>query len=101
PFCASLARPKPLLIDHTRSAMKRPALDRSQIAAQRHLSLSRRQFLRGVGACVALPVLGSALRGVSRAAAPVADGLATTASRAPLRMAFVYIPNGVHQEYWW
>ncbi len=27
--------------------------------------------------------------------------LATTASGAPLRMAFVYVPNGVHQGYWW
>lgn len=81
--------------------MKRLPIDRSQIAAQRHLSLSRRQFLRGIGACIALPVLGSAIRGASRAAVPATEGLATTASGAPLRMAFVYIPNGVHQDYWW
>src|SRR5438552_14959950 len=83
--------------------MKTPAPDRSLAAAQRHFSLSRRQFLQGVGACIAVPVLGSALRPVARAAsaAPAAGGLATTASGAPLRMAFVYIPNGVHQDNWW
>jgi hypothetical protein len=73
-------------------------------AAQRHSSVSRRQFLRGVGACVALPVFGSLLRPAAQAAsvAPAAaGGMATTSTGAPLRMAFVYIPNGVHQDYWW
>ncbi len=73
-------------------------------AASRHFALSRRQFLRGVGACVSLPVFESALRPVARAAAvaPAAEGgLAVTATGAPLRMAFVYFPNGAHQEYWW
>ncbi len=27
--------------------------------------------------------------------------LAATPTGAPLRMAFVYVPNGVHQGYWW
>lgn len=85
--------------------MKTPPVSPSELAAQRHLTLSRRHFLRGVGVTMALPLFESALPGVVRAAtAPVAKGaapLATTASGAPLRMAFVYIPNGVHQENWW
>ncbi len=73
-------------------------------AAQRHQSLSRRQFLRGVGACVSLPFFTSGLRAGTTAAPGAATGagsLATTPSGAPLRMAFVYFPNGAHQDYWW
>ena len=56
--------------------------------------LSRRGFLanaalRGVGAAVALPALAS-LR-----TAGAAEGAA-----APTRMAFVYVPNGVHVDRW-
>src|SRR5690348_14907957 len=77
------------------------------IAAQRHASLSRRRFLRGLGACMALPAFESLLPSIARAAevaAPAADAsakLATTASGAPLRMAFVYFPNGAIQPNWW
>ena len=84
--------------------MKTPAAHAPAAAAQRHLSLNRRQFLRGLGACVALPAFASALRPVARAAAaaPAAGGgLGVTASGAPLRMAFVYFPNGAHQKNWW
>lgn len=71
-------------------------------ALQRHLSLSRRHFLRGVGACVALPFfelgLPSLLRAV--AAAPGAP-LGATPSGVPLRTAFLMFPNGAHQPNWW
>src|SRR4029079_286764 len=82
---------------------RHPALTADQIAAQRHLSLSRRRFLRGVGACMALPALESmasrgALASLPEAAGPVG---ATAASGAPTRMAFVYFPNGAHQANWW
>ncbi len=81
--------------------MKTPAPTSSD-AEQRFLSLSRRQFLRGLGACVALPVFESALRPVASAAtAATGTGLGVTATGAPLRMAFVYFPNGAHQKYWW
>jgi hypothetical protein len=73
-------------------------------AAQRHFAFSRRQFLRGLGACVALPVFDSLLRPVARAASTASvahDALAVTPTGAPLRMAFVYFPNGAHQDYWW
>jgi hypothetical protein len=72
-------------------------------ALQRHLSLSRRHFLRGVGACVALPFFEAALPSLLRAAT-ASPGLplgATTSSGVPVRMAFLTIPNGVHQGNWW
>ncbi|HEY7117425.1 MAG TPA: hypothetical protein VH475_12615 [Tepidisphaeraceae bacterium] len=67
-------------------------------AAQRHRNLTRRRFLRGVGACVALPAFESLLRpSLAAAAAPAATSMGTTATGAPLRMAFVYFPNGAIQ----
>ena len=60
--------------------------------------LSRRLFLRGLGAAVCLPALESA-RQLS-AAPKVARALATTASGAPLRMAYFYVPNGVNVAKW-
>jgi hypothetical protein len=65
--------------------------------AQRAFNLSRRRFLRGLGACMALPAFESLLVPTARAA-----GLAQkTAAAAPVRMAFMYFPNGAHQDYWW
>jgi len=85
--------------------MKRSLLapSREEIAAQRYLAMNRRQFLRGLGACIALPTLASAMRPMARAATAnaTAGAMATTATGAPLRMAFVYFPNGAHQDYWW
>jgi hypothetical protein len=82
---------------------KDPQPTRDEIAAQRHASLSRRRFLRGAAACVALPALESLLPAgalaAARAAAPATG--ATAATGAPLRMAFVYFPNGAHQTNWW
>jgi len=58
-------------------------------AAQRHDALSRRQVLRGLGACIALPTLMSA-------------GSAFAKQRlAPARMAYVYVPNGAIPAAWW
>jgi hypothetical protein len=53
----------------------------------------RRTFLRGLGTAVALPWLESALPRSAWAAAGAAPA-------APLRMAFLYIPNGAHMEAW-
>jgi hypothetical protein len=58
---------------------------------------SRRGFLRGLGASIALPALDS-FRPLLAATAQRAIG--TTASGAPLRMAYLYIPNGVNLEHW-
>ena len=70
-----------------------------EIAAERHASLSRRRFLRGVGACVALPALQSLRLPAANAAGAALP--ATTATGAPLRTAFVYFPNGAIPSAWW
>lgn len=68
-----------------------------------HLPLSspfsRRRFLRGLGACFALPAL-EAFRPVRTLAAAAAPRLATTAGGMPLRMAFVAFANGSNYERW-
>ncbi len=58
---------------------------------------NRRGFLRGLGAAVALPALDS-FRPLL--AAGIEKAVATTASGAPLRMAYLYIPNGVNLDLW-
>lgn len=77
----------------------------ADLAAQRRDSFSRRRFLRGAGACLALPALESLLPGrllAANAEAGVkAGGAATTATGAPLRTAFVYFPNGAIPKSWW
>jgi len=62
--------------------------------------LSRRRFLRGVGSCITLPALHSAMPRIASAAAPAEASLGLTASGAPMRMAFVCFPNGAHQKNW-
>jgi hypothetical protein len=68
---------------------------------RRAAGIGRRHFLRGVGACVALPAMTSL--GVSRLlAGDAAKGsLAVTPTGAPLRSAFVYFPNGAIPSAWW
>src|SRR5258708_1338822 len=54
-------------------------------------TLNRRTLLKGVGAAIALPFLEGMLpRGILAASTQVA--------KAPLRMAFVYVPNGLNME---
>lgn len=55
--------------------------------------INRRLFLRGLGAAVALPVLESVrpMRALAAAPAP---------GTPPVRLAFVYVPNGVHMPDW-
>jgi len=66
------------------------------------LKFSRRQFLRGLGACVALPAFESFWPArLSAVEANPAARLASTATGAPLRMGFVYFPNGAIQPSWW
>ncbi len=76
-------------------AVKLPSA--SQQASERHWSLSRRHFLRGVGACIALPSFAS----LKPLAARAAEGAGASSTGAPVRMAFVTLPNGVNQEAWW
>ncbi len=57
---------------------------------------TRRRFLRGLGATIALPAL-ELFAPTATAAAP---NIATTASGAPLRMAYIYFPNGAIADKW-
>ena len=59
-------------------------------------TLGRRNFLRGIGAAVGLPALES----LNPLMAATAKGVATTAKGSPLRMAYLYIPNGVNLQHW-
>src|SRR5687767_8190566 len=56
----------------------------------------RRAFLRGLGACVALPSLEALLP----ATAAAAGKPATTPGGMPLRAAFLGFPNGCNYERW-
>jgi Protein of unknown function (DUF1552) len=55
-----------------------------------HDPLSRRQVLRGLGACITLPTLISA-----------SPAFAKAERQVPRRMAFVYVPNGAIPGSWW
>src|SRR6516225_589813 len=57
----------------------------------KHLLISRRAVLRGVGATLALPLL-EAMTPLTAHGAP--------AAKAPLRMAFLYVPNGKNMGEW-
>jgi Protein of unknown function (DUF1552) len=70
----------------------------------RQAMLGRRRFLKGLGVTLALPAFESlpgAIVSASAGAIPSARALGTTATGAPLRMAFVYVPNGVNLAHWW
>lgn len=56
------------------------------------LRISRRTVLRGMGTAMALPLLDAMIPAVARA------GKQTNG--APNRMAFVYVPNGMHMPLW-
>src|SRR5215831_8107963 len=57
------------------------------IITRKHLP--RRTFLKGVGAAVALPMLDA-----------MAPALSAN-TKAPVRLAFVYVPNGIVNIDWW
>lgn len=52
--------------------------------------LPRRAFLRGLGTVMSLPYLES----LGHRAFAGTPGAVSTAVKAPVRMAFVYVPNG-------
>ena len=81
--------------------MKTKTVSHENRAEERLVSFNRRQFLRGLGACIALPALQSFAPVRLLAAESSAAKLATTASGAPLRTAFVYFPNGAIPRAWW
>ncbi len=59
------------------------------IVTGRHLP--RRTFLKGMGAAIALPMLDAMTPALARAA---------SAAKAPLRLAFTYVPNGITMNHW-
>ena len=61
---------------------------------------NRRIFLKGLGAGVALPAFETFFGSASAKAAADGKALATTATGAPLRTAFIYKPNGVNVDLW-
>jgi len=81
--------------------MRQDHSQRDSVKIQHSGEPSRRTFLRGAGVALALPAFESLLTPGAVAAGNGAARLATTPTGAPLRVAFVYVPNGVHQGYWW
>ncbi|WP_197530474.1 DUF1552 domain-containing protein [Bythopirellula polymerisocia] len=66
-----------------------------------HSQVNRRHFLRNVGVNIALPGFVSFGGSKLFAAEQSTANLATTASGAPLRTAFIYFPNGAIPAQWW
>jgi hypothetical protein len=58
----------------------------------KQLRISRRTALKGLGACIALPWL--------EAMTPLTVLGAAAKASAPLRMAFLYVPNGINMAEW-
>ena len=56
--------------------------------------ISRRTVLRGVGTAIALPLLDAMSPSLLRGSEP------SEQLRPPRRMAFFYVPNGVHMPDW-
>jgi hypothetical protein len=82
-----------LIMNRKYTSMESPAVPPPSV-------LNRRHFLRGLGACVALPAFASLLPARLMAAASTSK-MAVTAAGAPLRTAFLYFPNGAIQPAWW
>src|SRR6185436_17500211 len=55
--------------------------------------ITRRTALKGLGTAIALPLLDAMAPSLARAAAE-------DAAKAPVRMAFIYVPNGNHMPDW-
>ena len=55
-------------------------------------AIPRRTFLRGLGATIALPWLGSMV--------PAFAAQSNPAMKSPLRLGYVYVPNGIIREDW-
>src|SRR6476620_3284611 len=62
----------------------------------RPLHLSRRTFLRGTGVALGLPWLEAMMPAKLYAAGTTA----AASAKPPVRMAILYMPNGVHQDMW-
>ncbi|MDB4756014.1 DUF1552 domain-containing protein [Mariniblastus sp.] len=63
-------------------------------------NISRRSVLRGLGTVVALPALEAMGSSLGPSTGPSRALSASSASDAPKRMAFLYVPNGMHMDEW-
>lgn len=63
----------------------------------RSIHIPRRTFLRGLGTTLALPLL-EAMAPPARVLAAAADK--TGVAKPPLRMAYLYVPNGMNMRLW-
>ena len=82
--------------------MKTNASSAKSAAATYSSGVSRRHFLRGLGACLTLPAFGSLTPlKLLAAKAAVPGKLGVTATGAPLRAAFLSFPNGAIPGAWW
>jgi hypothetical protein len=61
---------------------------------------TRRRFLRGVGAAMTLPLFESSILPLRAIASSATNRLATTATGMPIRMGFMYHPNGCNMKAW-
>src|SRR5690348_1057104 len=59
----------------------------------RKWQIPRRTFLKGLGTCISLPLLEAMVRPMSLLAGDAA-------SHRPLRMGFIYVPNGANMADW-
>ncbi len=59
----------------------------------RSTRISRRTVLRGLGATISLPLLEAMLPAPAR-------GAGDPGTKPPVRMAFLYVPNGIHMPAW-
>jgi hypothetical protein len=67
---------------------------------QKKWQIPRRSFLKGLGTALALPALEAMLPSSRAIAAAAASAGAGAGNGRPLRMAFVYTPNGVNMDDW-
>jgi hypothetical protein len=59
------------------------------------MRLDRRTFLRGVGTAIALPCLEGMLP-----MSAFGTGATGAAAAGPKRLAWIYVPNGIHMQAW-
>src|SRR5262245_40192906 len=94
-------RQRPAVLAHRRSRQKHAVSDAAIGAAAdpeiramiiRKLALPRRTFLRGAGAALALPFLDAMV--------PALTAMAQTPATPPLRLGWIYVPNGVTVADW-
>lgn len=69
-----------------------------------HQQITRRTLLHGAGAVVALPWLeamaGEKVYGAAKIFGANRSSMTSAINAAPKRMAFLYVPNGMHMEDW-